>query len=62
MDDAGKHVLDRVQELSDLELATLICLIAEEHCLIATNDDLIDDLEQELRIVCRSSSSETCID
>lgn len=65
MDDAVQNVSQRVQELSDLELAALICLVADEHCVIATEDDLLQDLEQELRIVrfsprlfhCISSSS-----
>lgn len=40
-----------VQDLSDLELAALLCLIAKQHCLIETNDDLLDDLASELALI-----------
>lgn len=54
MEDAEEENLDKVQDLSDLELAALLCLIADQHCIIATDDELVDDLEQELRIVSES--------
>ncbi|KAJ9662891.1 hypothetical protein H2198_001119 [Neophaeococcomyces mojaviensis] len=44
-------LLDNIQELSDLELGVLICLIAQGHCLIATEDSLIDDLASELSLI-----------
>jgi len=44
-------VIDKIHELSDLELATLLCLIAKEHCIISTDSDGLDDLEQELQLV-----------
>lgn len=44
-------LLDSIHELSDLELAVLLSLIAKEHCLIATDDDLIDDLAGELSLI-----------
>ena len=44
-------VFDKIHELSDLELATLLCLIAKEHCVITTESDVLDDLEQELQLV-----------
>lgn len=44
-------VIDKIHELSDLELATLLCLIAKEHCIISTNSDVLDELEQELQLV-----------
>jgi hypothetical protein len=50
--------VDHVQDLSDLELATLLCLIAKEHCLFETADALIDDLASELALVSRSLLSE----
>ncbi|EKD19578.1 hypothetical protein MBM_02815 [Drepanopeziza brunnea f. sp. 'multigermtubi' MB_m1] len=43
--------IGKVQELSDLELAALICLVAEEHCIIDTEPDAIDDLVQELQLI-----------
>jgi hypothetical protein len=45
-------LVERVQKLSDLELATLLCLIAKQHCCIEIEDDLVDDLAQELALVC----------
>jgi hypothetical protein len=45
-------LVERVQKLSDLELATLLCLIAKQHCCIEVEDELIDDLAQELALVC----------
>jgi hypothetical protein len=44
-------LVERVQNLSDLELATLLCLIAKQHCYIEVEDELVDDLAQELALV-----------
>lgn len=48
---ADDTLIDKVHELSDLELAALICLVAQEHCIIDTDPDAIDDLVQELQLV-----------
>jgi hypothetical protein len=48
---ADEMLLDRIQDLSDLELATLICLVAEEHCIIHTDAESRDKLAQELELV-----------
>ena len=45
-------LVERVQNLSDLELAALLCLIARQHCCIEVEDELVDDLAQELALVC----------
>ena len=45
-------LVERVQKLSDLELATLLCLIAKQHCCIEVEDNLVDGLAQELALVC----------
>ena len=45
-------LVESVQDLSDLELATLLCLIAKQHCCIEAEDELVDDLAQELALVC----------
>ena len=47
----GLDVIDKIHELSDLELATLLCLVANEHCIISTDRDVLDELEQELQLV-----------
>jgi hypothetical protein len=48
---AEDSLLDKVHDLSDLELAALICLIAQEHCIIDTEPDALDELVQELELV-----------
>jgi len=44
-------LLDSVQELSDLELGVLLSLVAQGHCLMTTEDDLVDDLANELALI-----------
>ena len=48
---ADENLLEKVHKLSDLELAALICLVAQEHCIIDTEPDAIDELVQELEQV-----------
>jgi hypothetical protein len=48
---ADETLLDKVHDLSDLELAALICLVAQEHCIIDTEPDALEDLVQELELV-----------
>lgn len=48
---ADEELINKIHELSDLELAALICLIAEEHCIIDTDPDALDDLIEELQLV-----------
>lgn len=48
---ADEKLLDKVQDLSDLELATLLCLTNQQHCIIDTDPEAVDDLVQELRLV-----------
>ncbi|KAL3455465.1 hypothetical protein BJX64DRAFT_272375 [Aspergillus heterothallicus] len=40
------------QELSDLELALLLCLGGQEHCLIETDESSINDVAAELALIC----------
>ncbi|KAL3474126.1 hypothetical protein BJX99DRAFT_260684 [Aspergillus californicus] len=39
-------------ELSNLELALLLCLAGQEHCLIETADGTINDVAAELALIC----------
>jgi hypothetical protein len=48
---ADQDLLHKVHDLSDLELATLICLVTEEHGIIDTDQESIDELIQELELV-----------
>lgn len=41
------------QELSDLEVAILLCRAAHGHCRIDTARDNIFDVAKELALVCR---------
>ncbi|KAK0507808.1 hypothetical protein JMJ35_009697 [Cladonia borealis] len=44
-------LVERVQDLTDLELAILLSLVAGEHCIIQTEGSALESLEQELRLV-----------
>jgi len=48
---ADEILLSKIHDLSDVELATLLCLVAKEHCIIDTEPDSIDELVQELGLV-----------
>lgn len=48
---AEEALLDKISNLSDLELAALLCLTNEEHCIIDTDPDSVQDLVHELRLV-----------
>lgn len=51
MENGGKPAVNIINELSDLELAALICLVCNQHCIIRTPSDLLDGLEGELQLV-----------
>ncbi|KAH6636920.1 hypothetical protein F5144DRAFT_601627 [Chaetomium tenue] len=48
---ADEQLLDKIHNLSDLELAALLGLIAREHCLVSTEPDSVDELAEELRLI-----------
>jgi hypothetical protein len=50
-EDAGDRITEKVQALSDLELAVLICLVADQHCIIETEKGLVGDVQEELKLV-----------
>ena len=54
MDSSG--LIGRVQDLTDLELAMLLSLVAGQHCIITAEPDDLDSLEQELQLVIRNIS------
>lgn len=43
---------DKLEALTDLETAVLLCIVAREHCIIDTERNAIEDLEDELILVC----------
>lgn len=52
---ADDHVRAKVHALSDVELACLLSLTANEHCLVSTPPDCLDDLVAELELVCEAT-------
>lgn len=55
MEDDTHTLVDKAQELGDLELAVLLCLVANEHCIIEADAQDIKHAEKELRTLCRST-------
>lgn len=40
-----------ISDLSDLELAVLLSLVCQEHCLVETPAECVDDVSSELALV-----------
>jgi hypothetical protein len=51
MEASEDRVPEKVQSLSDLELAVLICLVADQHCIIEAERELTRDVVEELKLV-----------
>lgn len=47
-------LFDEIENLTDLEIAILLCLVAREHCIVEADKAAIDDLENELKLVISS--------
>ena len=47
----------KIHELGDLELAVLVCLVAQQHCIFSTNAESNRELQHELRLLCASTFS-----
>jgi len=60
MEEFEDPIAIKVQALSDLELAVLICLVADQHCIIDTEQHLVKNVEEELRLVSRALSGDLC--
>lgn len=56
MEELHDRLVEKVQTLSDLELAVLVCLVAEQHCIIETGGQLLDTVESELKLVSSVAS------
>jgi hypothetical protein len=54
MEEVEDQLAAKVQALSDLELAVLICLVADQHCIIESNLNQLNDIEEELKLVSLS--------
>lgn len=51
MEDAEDLIVAKVQSLSDIELAVLLSLITEQHCIIEAEPDSLDALTHEISLV-----------
>ncbi|KAF2272685.1 uncharacterized protein EI97DRAFT_436765 [Westerdykella ornata] len=58
--DDGKLV-DKIQCLTDIELAVLLCLVTEQHCVIEADGAELDRVERELELIASSTFGLTCI-
>lgn len=47
----ANNIVNKLEDLSDLEVAVLLCLVAQENCLIDTESEAIDQLVNELTTV-----------
>ncbi|KAL8929101.1 MAG: hypothetical protein Q9172_000644 [Xanthocarpia lactea] len=56
-----RGLVHRVEELADLELALLLCFVANEHCLIRTEDEALDSLQHELQLIVSNVYSRSCV-
>jgi hypothetical protein len=54
MEEVEDQLAAKVQALSDLELAVLICLVADQHCIIESDLNQLNDIEKELKLVSLS--------
>jgi hypothetical protein len=52
MEDGTHTLVEKAQELGDLELAVLLCLISDEHCIIEADAQDLDQAEKELQSLC----------
>lgn len=53
-------ILPRVHDLSDIELALLLCLVAQEHGILTTASPSLDSLVQELFLAATKTFGLTC--
>jgi hypothetical protein len=44
-------IQDIVRQLNDAELAALVCLVADQHCLIRAAPESLDKLQRALQLV-----------
>jgi MoxR-like ATPase len=51
MEEQNAGLVEKVQALSDIELAVLLCLVTDQHCIVEADPLLLPAVEQELQIV-----------
>ncbi|KAL2826507.1 hypothetical protein BDW59DRAFT_145280 [Aspergillus cavernicola] len=57
--DETDNISGLAHELSDLELALLLCLAGQEHCLVESVDGNVNDVAAELALICSNTYSLT---
>ncbi|PVI04283.1 hypothetical protein DM02DRAFT_586518 [Periconia macrospinosa] len=55
MEDAEHRIVEKVQALSDIELAVLLSLITEQHCIIEAVPESLDALVHEIRLIAANT-------
>ncbi|KAE9976361.1 hypothetical protein BLS_002106 [Venturia inaequalis] len=55
MEDESSRLVSKVQELGDIELAALLCFIAQEHCIIEADEEEFENVEQELGLIAHKT-------
>lgn len=47
----AETLAERAQDLTDIELAVLLCLVSSQHCIVETNEEAVTTLSDELQLV-----------
>jgi hypothetical protein len=50
-------LIAKIQQLTDLELALLVSLVAGQHCLIEVEHEALNQLQQEIQLVGSKAQS-----
>lgn len=61
MDGKTAAFTDSVHELSDIELATLLCLITDQHCIVYADAGDHDNVARELDFIARKTFGLSCV-
>jgi hypothetical protein len=52
---SSQELLRKIPALNDVELALLSCLIASQHCIVETEHERLDSLQEEVQLVASDS-------
>lgn len=56
-----QNLLDNIQQLTDLELAVFLSLVAHGHCLMTIEDSFMNDLANELSLIVTDRFGLSCV-
>lgn len=51
MEDVKAQLAEKIQDLNDLELAAVTCLVAGEHCIVYAPSESLDAVASDLEAV-----------